>query len=76
MASAAGLIGESCKRDFVHDFGLGLPWEKESDEGNAFRGLERGARDRGRRMAMRRGTVATASKRCSGKGRGRRKAGL
>jgi hypothetical protein len=41
-----------------HNFGSGLAWEKESKEGNAFRGLGRGAGDRGRRMAVRRGMVA------------------
>jgi hypothetical protein len=40
-----------------------------------FRGLERGAGGRGRWMAVRRGTVATASKRHGRKGRGKGKTG-
>jgi hypothetical protein len=70
-----GLAGESHKRDFGHNFGSGLVWEKENEEGNAFRGLEWDAEDRGKRTAVRRSKVATASE-CRGrKGRGRGKAG-
>jgi hypothetical protein len=44
QAAAGGgrLAGESCKRDSDHDFISGMAWEKESKEGNAFRGLEWG----------------------------------
>jgi hypothetical protein len=56
-----GLVGDG------HDFGSGLVWEKESEEGNAFRSLERGVEDQGRQMAVRRSMVAMASKRTCGK---------
>jgi hypothetical protein len=42
-AAAAGLATGSRKRDSDHDFSSCLAWEKESEEGNAFRALERGA---------------------------------
>jgi hypothetical protein len=67
-AAAAGLVGESHKRGSSHDFDSGLAWEKESENANAFRGLERGAGDRGRRTAARRDTMAIASQRRGGKG--------
>jgi hypothetical protein len=43
MVTAAGLVGALRKHDSGHDFSSSLAWEKESEEGNAFRGLERGA---------------------------------
>jgi hypothetical protein len=75
MAGGGRLIGESHKRDSDHDFGSGLAWEKDNKEGNAFRGLERGAEGQGRRTTARRGTAVTASK-CHGrKRRGKGKTG-
>jgi hypothetical protein len=63
------LVGKSRKRDSGHGFNSGLAWEKESEEGNAFKGLLRGAGGRGRRTMVRRGTTAmvTASKLHGGK---------
>jgi hypothetical protein len=72
---SGGLVGESCKHDSSHDFGSGLAWKKEGEEGNTFRGLERGAGDRGRRITARRGTEVTASKHRGEKGRGKGKVG-
>jgi hypothetical protein len=61
------------KRDSGHDFSSGLAWEKESEEKNAFRGLERGARARegGRRRgaARRRWRESVAAGRGEGRGK-------
>jgi hypothetical protein len=74
-ACGGGLVVKSRIRDSDHDFGSSLAWEKESEEGNAFRGLERGAGGRGRRMTVRCGTAVTASKRHGWRGRGKGEAG-
>jgi hypothetical protein len=75
VAGGGGLIRKSRKHASGHDFGLGLACEKESEEGNAFRGLEQGAGGRGRWTTARRSMMATASKRRGGRGRGKGKAG-
>jgi hypothetical protein len=47
MAGGGGLAGDSRKHDSGHYFDLGLVGEKESEEGDTFKGSGRGAGGRG-----------------------------
>jgi hypothetical protein len=67
VAGGGELAGESCLCDSGHRFDSGLAWEKESEEGNASKGLGRGARGRGRRTTARCGCGAPVSNRARGK---------
>jgi hypothetical protein len=61
------LVGKSRQRDSSHGFNSGLTWEKESKEGNTFRGLRRGTGGWGRRTVAARGREAPASNCTHGK---------
>jgi hypothetical protein len=55
-----GLTRESCRRDSGHYFDSGLVGEKESKEGNAFKGSGRGTGGQGKRTAAVCGRGASA----------------
>jgi hypothetical protein len=61
------LVGKSRKHDSSHGFDLALAWEKESEEGNASKGLRRGTGGPGRWTAARRDRGAPVSNRARGK---------
>jgi hypothetical protein len=74
-AGGGGLVGKSRKCDPGHGFDSGLAWEKESEEGNAFKGSGRGARGRGKQTVAACGRGAPASNRACGKAGKRGKTG-